>query len=433
VRPEDYYDVTPRIVPADRETLIEIRPLYEHVRFRNDAGYRVTCYPLEEYALRSGWPEGADVILRPTDGALRLSRYFENEQEHLLHVEEIVEGAADRTIGEFRIYSLTDDLYRRRPYKGDLHIHSYRSDGRESPGYVAAAARGIGLDFMAVTDHHLYAPSLEAQQAFDGVKIDLRIYPGEEVHPPGNPVHMINFGGRFSLNEMFSGNTYWAEVQALQDRLGPLSPGVDPYQYASCCWCFDRIRQAGGLGIFCHPYWFTQRRYAPSGALTGHLFQEQPYDAFELLGGYFTHEEDSNTLQVARYHDERARGRQIPIVGVSDAHGCERGELFGWFYTIVFAPSTDLPDLITSIKDLYSVAVAALPGETVRAYGPFRYVKYALFLLREALPLHDALCVEESRLMREHLAGDATAADRLADLSGRTAALLERCWGRVAS
>ena len=85
------------------------------------------------------------------------------------------------------------------PYKGDLHIHSNRSDGREPPAHVAARCRQIGLDFVALTDHHQYAPSLEAIAAFTAAPVDLALYPGEEVHAPGNPIHIVNFGGRFSV------------------------------------------------------------------------------------------------------------------------------------------------------------------------------------------------------------------------------------------
>jgi hypothetical protein len=158
------------------------------------------------------------------------------------------------------------------------------------------------------------------------------------------------------------------------------------------------------------------------------LLDSQPWDALEVIGGYFRHEVESNILQVARYHEERARGRRVPIVGVSDAHGCERGELFGWYCTIVFARSSALADLIESIGELWSVAVEALPGETARAHGPFRLVKYAQFLMREVFPQHDALCFEEGRLLLAHLAGDRSAADALAACKGQTAALYDRLW-----
>jgi hypothetical protein len=421
-----YYEVTPRILRADRKATVRIRPLFDHCRFDDKAEYVVAYYPSEEFALRSGWPAKARMTLKPTRGVLRVPLYFEGEQEHVLLVERVA-GEQRKQLGEFRLYSLEADLFARRPYKGDFHIHSCCSDGVESPAYVAGACRRIGMDFMAVTDHRRYAPSLEAQRAYSRLSVDLRIYPGEEVHPPDNPVHIVNFGGGFSLSEFFARKekTYRREVKAIQQRLGPLPAGVDPYQYASCLWCFDRIREAGGLGVFCHPYWFTDRRYTPSGALTTHLFATQPYDAFELIGGYELHAVDSNTLQVARYHDERAAGRRIPIVGASDAHGCEAAQFFGWYYTVVFSPSTDLPDIIESVKGLHSVAVEVLPGAAARAYGPFRLVKYALFLLREVFPQHDELCREEGRLMLAHLAGDRGAADMLSRLKGRAGTLLE--------
>jgi hypothetical protein len=148
-----------------------------------------------------------------------------------------------------------------------------------------------------------------------------------------------------------------------------------------------------------------------------------------LIGGYLRSQVESNVLQVARYQEERAQGRRIPIVGASDAHGCERGELFGWYFTIVFSPSPELPDLIKEIKNLNSVAVETLPNEAPRIHGPFRLVKYAAFLLREVFPAHDALCRQEGELMLAHLAGEQTAEDRLRQLQGQTERLRLRYWG----
>lgn len=427
MRPEHRtFSVHPVVVPGDAETEITIRPLFGHVALKDGVDYEVTYYPCEEYSQRSGWPDRNRPALRRVGDGLTLRQYFEAEQEHVL-VLEAVQGGNRRRLGEFRIYSVGPDLAGRLPWKGDVHMHSSYSDGREAPAYVAAACRSIGLDFMALTDHGQYEPSLEAIRAYEGAQCDLRMYPGEEVHPPGNPVHMVNFGGKASVNALFHPeDAYRAKVNELAGRLGDLPAGVDRFQYASTVWSLDRIREADGLGIFCHPYWFTSNRYTPSGALTSYVFEKQPYDAYELIGGYHLYEVASNTLQVARYHEERVHGRRIPIVGVSDAHGCERGELFGWYYTVAFAPSCEFADLKSSIKGLWSVAVEALPNQEPRAYGPFRLVKYALFLMREVFPLHDELCVEEGRLMRQHAAGDQHAARGLADLSGRVAALYGR-------
>lgn len=426
--PKSPFEAYPRVVPAGTEATITIRPAEGAAPLDPAARYEATYYPMEEFALTSGWPEKNKPPVRFVDGALEVTQYFEAEQEHRIVVE-VVRGDDRQPVGTFHVYSLGPDLYARRPLKGDFHLHSNRSDGRDEPAEVAACCRKIGLDFMALTDHRRYAPSIEAIEAFDGAEIDLGIFPGEEIHPPDNPVHMVNFAGRFSVSDLFASNAYYPEVAEIQEKLHALPDGVDPYQYASCVWVFDRIREAEGLGIFCHPYWVHRNRYTPSGALTTALLADHPFDAFELIGGFHRHEVDSNALQVARYQELRSAGAKTPIVGASDAHGCHRGELFGWYYTIVLCPSPDVDDIIASVKNLYSVAVEALPGQAPRAHGPFRLVKYALFLLREVFPAHDVLCAAEGELMLDYLAGKPEAAGELAKTKGSVPMLMRRLCG----
>ena len=279
------FDVRPKVVPADKTATITIGPAGPEARFNDTTCYEVTYFPVEEFSNNSGWPAQDKPAFRVVGGVLEVTQFFEAEQEHVL-LGEAVDGEQRTPVGSFRVYSLAPDVYERRALKGDFHIHSVRSDGKEPPAQVAALGREIGMDFLAVTDHRQYAPSLEAQQAFADVPIDLAIYPGEEVHPPDNPVHMINFGGSCSINEMFFDENnepaYRAEVKKIEKTLGDLPPGVNRYQYASCVWVFERIRHAHGLGMFCHPYWFTRNRYAPSGAITSLLLENQPFDA---LGG----------------------------------------------------------------------------------------------------------------------------------------------------
>lgn len=421
-----YYDVFPRIVPARWAGMVMVRPLFDHCRIKPENAYHVSLIPVEGLAGEVQWPVDQSMTVSLENGILKIPCHFSNEQEYIL----AVRTETDELLEEFRLYALEEDLYSRQPYKGDTHMHTWYSDGKESPAYLAASCRKIGMDFIAITDHRKYAPSLEAMRAFLDTPSDLRIFPGEEVHPPENRVHVVNFGGSFSINELFAGDEYQAEVGKIADDLNDLPTGVDRYPFASCLWTFDKIRQAGGLGIFCHPYWLSQQRYDVPITLTDLLFEHQPYDALELIGGYQHYEAESNILQVARYHDLRAQGKRIPIVGASDSHGCETGQLFGWYYTIVFSPSLDLSDLIASIKDCYSVAVEALPQEWVRAYGPFRLVRYAQFLLREIFPSHDELCQEEGRLMLAHVGDDPLAAQALQPLQGQTERLYEHLWAQ---
>lgn len=336
-------------------------------------------------------------------------------------------------IAEGAVYALEEDLFELNPYKGDFHIHSSCSDGTEPPAEVAAQGRAIGLDIMALTDHGQYQPSLEAILAYEGLPIDLCLCPGEEVHPPDNPVHIIHFGGKSSINALFNDPAYRREVSEIQASLPILCNGCDPYEYASSLWVFRKIRELGGMSIFCHPYWRYPYRNAPqefyiSEGLTSQMFTDRPFDAYEVLGGYSFADQDSNTLQTARYHEERVKG-PVPIVGVSDAHGCYQ-ELFGWYFTIIFSKALTIQDIKEGITTLKSVAVEKLPGREHRVYGPMRLAAYALFLLREYFPVRDALCDEEGKRMMDWFKGDASAKDKLTKLVGQTASWREKCFGR---
>ena len=435
LRPENrYFDVTPRIVPADAEAVIEITPRFDHARFREGCTYEITYVPTERLAQKSGWAPGVKAPVTPENGRYQFKMFFEGEQEHVLFIEETC-GDKKRVFGDFRVYSLAPDLFALRPYKGDFHMHSHHSDGVESPAYVAGACRRVGLDFMALTDHKKYAPSIKAKQAYDQVPIDLRIYPGEEVHPPDNPVHLLSFGANAGVSELYQDEAaYRAEVQAVADALPELPPGVDRFQYASCLWAYGKIREREGLGMFCHHYWFTGHQYYVPEALVDHLFETQPFDMLELISGFGwqdLNETDVNALQVARYQEERAKGKRIPICGISDTHGVERSDAFGRYYTLCFAPSLELPDIKAAIMGLNSVAVEAVRGDLPRAYGPFRLVRYALFLLREVFPQHDELCFEEGRLMIQYASGDASARDRLALSQGQIGRVYDRYWARA--
>jgi hypothetical protein len=436
VRQENrYFEVLPRIVPANSESVIEIVPLHEHSQFKTNHTYELTYAPMISLPQKGGWAPGTKMPVVPENGRIRIKTFFEGEQEHAF-VLEAISGGRKSTVGHFRVYSLAEDLYRLRPYKGDFHMHSHYSDGVESPAYMAGASRRVGLHFMALTDHRFYASSVMAKEAFAGVRMDLGIYPGEEVHSPDNPVHIVSFGANSGITELYRDDqtTYRKEVAALMDSLPATPPGVNRFNYAACKWVVDRIREREGLAMFCHPYWVTGNRHNVDESLLDYIFETELFDAFELISGDSKQSmpaNDINELQLARYHEERAKGRRVAVCGISDAHGAERSDAFGRYYTVCFAPSLELPELIAAIKDLRSVAVEAPGGEVPRSYGPFRLVRYTHFLLREIFPQHDELCFEEGRLMIQHAAGDKSAAAKLASMQGQTAAFYERCWAPV--
>lgn len=420
------YEIFPKILASGLKTEITVRPLGKHAEFDTGSEYLVQFLPMNE-SNESLDREYENTILKSEDGMLHFEHAFPGEQAHIIRIFKYPLKDGEKSLGNFIVYSLLPDLYSLRPYRGNFHAHSCYSDGKEAPAVVAANYRKNGFDFLAITDHHTWNPSMEAVKSYEGLPVDLKLFYGEEVHPPENHVHMVNFGGRYSINELFKDDLerYYREVDEILEKVD-IPEGVNGFNYASCVWCFERIREAGGLGIFCHPYWVPEVYHVPE-KLVDFLFENMPFDAFELLGGLGA---DSNNIQTAYYNEARAKGLRIPIVGSDDSHGTENSEWFNWTNTIVFSKDLELASIINAVRSCFGVAVEQYPGEAPRIYGPYRLVKYAAFLLREYFPLHDALCFEEGRLMKDYICGDSKAVDVLRLLQGRTAALLERCFGR---
>lgn len=428
-----YFDIWPKVVRADRETTITIKPLFRHSEFKSGEQLKVR-YVRDDGNVDGGgcepWVAFTEIPFEQDGGMLRIKHFFAGENEHTFRLVAVDQEQKEKLIANLHVFSLKADLFELRPFKGDFHLHSFCSDGLESPAYVAASTRKVGMDFMALTDHHRYEPSLEAIAAMEKLPTDLRCYPGEEVHCPNSPVHVVNFGGAFSLNNIFRNDEerFRTETSVYEEKL---SSDIHPslrYQIAAAEWSFDQIRSGGGVSIYCHPYWRPEERYYVHSKVNDTIIDRQRFDALEVIGGFYRHQMESNALAVAHYQEARAKGQKIPVVGVSDSHGCDR-DLFGWYYTVVLAHSVEFKDIAEGISSLNSVAVEAVEGEFPRVVGPFRQVRYIYFLLREYFPLHDKLCREEGGALLDVLSGDTTAEKRLAGLKGRVPALLDKYWG----
>ena len=328
------------------------------------------------------------------------------------------------------VYALNEDLFRLRPWKGDFHMHSTRSDGAQDPDYVAATCRKTGFDFMSLTDHKKYGPSLEARAFISEFENDMLVIPGEEVHLPDNPVHIVNFGGNSSINELAYSDEekYRREVQ---EYMTVQPCGYDDtvrFAVASSEWVFDRIRDAGGIGMFCHPYWRPQNHGFIQEGVVELLMEHNRFDVLEVFGGFYEKDVECNMLSFARWQEERAKGRKIPVAGISDSHNCD-GDLAGWYYTVIFAEKLEFGSLAEAIRDERSVAVHWIPGHAPVAAGTFRLVKFVYFLLREYYPQHDALCAVEGDLLRRYLAGEEPEAKAiLKNRKGTVGKYMEQFW-----
>lgn len=419
----ELYDIYPKIVKAHEESIVTVESIDYCTRFEEDETYTISILPLYESLEGVADADYFKTTAKASDNKLSVNYNFGNEQEHYVRVY----NKENKLLVQLSVYALLPDLYSRKPYKGDLHVHTCFSDGQESPEFVAARYRQKGFDFLAITDHHRHAPSLRAIDTYKDVPISLRLFPGEEVHGLDNHIHIVNFGGEYSVNEIFRENPdlYYEEVRAIEKTLD-CPEGVNSFEYASCLWIYDHIRKGNGLSIFAHPHWLANV-YHVRDAMSMYQFENKPFDAFELLGGQSSHE---NNMQLSFYHEARAKGiNNIPVVGSSDSHGTLNDYYFDESKTIVFAPTNDKPDIISSVKDQYSVAVESYHGEHYKVHGDYRLVSYTLFLLREYFPIHDELCYEEGRAMHAYIRGEECAEGLLSLLAPRTGNLLAKYFG----
>lgn len=419
------YDVFPKVFEAGKKTVVHI----------NAAGGRPVFTAGKEYTAVITWLNGGNAEFNPPsafreeiafvpdeNGGFEVETVFPHEGEYRIKAE------SDRNKVTFAVYAVERELVGKYPFMGDLHMHTCRSDGGQTPEKVASAYRGHGYDFLAITDHGRYYPSLEAIDAFKGIPTEYELIPGEEVHLP--PVygfeidpHTINFGGEYSINaliegsdneeagkdkkfrsvredcpDVMTGDEFSAKMTALAEKEKESCPEkVDPRNAAVLRWLYNEIRSAGGLAIFPHPNWITDDVFHVPDVLNDWLVENKIFDAFEVLGGeeYF----EQNGYQALRYYEDRERGFRYPVVGSTDSHNCTPLSHSGFICsTIVFSPENKRKALIDSIKSFRSVAVDTI-SEEFRLVGEMRYVRYACFLLKNWFPLHDDACFEEGRLM----------------------------------
>ncbi|MFB9735582.1 MULTISPECIES: CehA/McbA family metallohydrolase [unclassified Streptomyces] len=172
-------------------------------------------------------------------------------------------------------------------YRGDLHMHSWHSDGRRTPAAIGAQARASGLDFINTSEHNTISGHAHwADVAGD----DLLVLLGEEITTRNGHC---------------------------------LAVGVDPgtfvdWRYRARDGAFprfaERIRRAGGLVVPAHPH--AECRGC------GWRFGYGEADAVEVWNGPYT-PDDETALAAwdAMLVTAAAQGRRwLPAVSGSDAH-----------------------------------------------------------------------------------------------------------------
>lgn len=416
------YRLTPSVVKSGVATEITILPLGENSAFLNEYEYTLEVWPVET-AIET--LEGATfntLTLKPVDGKLIFTYTFEEEQQYLLKIilpEDLQYYPNPYYRQPYRgrylkcsalrnpvlsLYCLEEDLYGMSVFKGDMHLHSYSSDGHDAKGTVIANLKKAGYDYAALTDHYWYNSSVEVDKLFSDLPDVFTCLPGEEVHMENEYIHEVVIGGKQSVNTYYYENFEECEAQIRKlEEILEIPEGIDRHNYACRYWVADTAKKFGGTPIMTHPYWHWRGAYFVPPKITKFMFEQGNYEIFELLNSSCGRE--TNMLQVAFYYDELSKGFDMPIVGSSDSHCTEREneQLPTDHYTLVFAKDRSWESIREAILAKRNVAVEHYEvDKNFRVYGNYRMVKYANFLLLNYYPDYMNLCHEQGVLMKEY-------------------------------
>ena len=396
------YMCYPSVACVGKETEVTVFPRDLSRRFREDIKYELCVFALGEDFLSYHEPIEMDHPYKIENGCLKFTHIFTMEQEYSIRFRD---GSGVETA--VPLYAVESDLYGLRPLKGDLHSHTYYSDGQDGIPMTPADYREEGFDFFALTDHNRMYTSQLMAELYDGVELGMHMMVGEEVHTPGSTLHIVHVGGRESVTARYihDPDGYTAAVDAIEAELTQV-PDYYRRKAAMAKWACDAIHEVGGMAIFAHPFW-RPKNYNVSVEFCNILFDLKIFDAFELIGGTGTR---SNNMNVALWQGQVLKGNALPVVGSSDSHNHDfDAGGFGRLFTVAFAKENTTEAILDAIRSGYSVA-GELPVESakdVRFYGAdLRLVRFAHFLFENYFNETWRLSVGEGILMRRYAEGE---------------------------
>jgi hypothetical protein len=165
-----------------------------------------------------------------------------------------------------------------RWFRGDLHSHTHHSDARGSLSDLVRAAKGRGLDFLAVTDHNTYSHHRFLAEAGDP---DLLLLPGQEITTERGHANAWGVEG-------------WVDFRILADD--------DVSQLVR------EVQDRGGVFSVNHP------------KETGPAWHYPIPDGIDCLEVWQAPWAYRNWEALARYDALLALGRRLTLVGGSDRH-----------------------------------------------------------------------------------------------------------------
>jgi hypothetical protein len=229
-------------------------------------------------------------------------------------------------------------------YKGQLHCHSTRSDGKQSPETLFRAYGGVGYDFVALTDH--------LRRTLDPGVPGMTWIRASEVHTKAA-----------EKGDGWSGH-----------HLGALGIKTDPTRWdrSTTAKVLDRIDNEGGTAMANHPRlrnrWSTEELVAAKPLQLLSIFNGRGFwRANQILPG------SGAALFANAAHWDQALGKAQILWGVAadDCHDVTDPAQFNQGWVLVRAPSRSEADLLKALRhgDFYACRGTSgkAPSLTVRA------------------------------------------------------------------
>lgn len=420
------YRCYPSVVPTGKPVEVSVFPCDISRIFRDDKTYELAVVDIggDQTDYHEHIP--LDHPCATKDGCLRFTHTFESEQEYSIRFAE--KGGEEVGVS---LYAVESDLYDRRPLKGEMHTHTYYSDGQDGIAVTPSDYREAGFDFVSITDHNRMYPSQMAAQLFQDIPLGMHMMAGEEVHTPGSILHLVHVGGTASVTDRYVRHIdeYEREVDEIEATLFDVS---EQYRRrtAMAMWACREIHKAGGIVIFAHPFW-RPNRYNVTHEFADILFDKCDFDALEVAGcGAGT---ATVNKQLALWQEQALKGNKLPAVGSSDSHNHDfHSGGFARRFTLVFARDNTTESILQAIRDGYCLAaeMSLKDDREVRFYGDLRLVLFAHFLYDHYFSETWRLCFGEGVLMRRYAQGDEPAAAPLITLCDAVKHFYEQFYGK---
>ncbi|NBC30187.1 MAG: hypothetical protein GVY29_09390 [Spirochaetes bacterium] len=207
-------------------------------------------------------------------------------------------------------------------YRGELHAHTFHSDGSSSPAVVAAAAESAGLDYISLTDHYTVSGWSAMRHALSNNTLLVR---GCEVTSRRGHANLHGLDG---------------PIDVFVDR-----PGYGMNELA------DEVHRRGGILCVNHAF---------SGDL-GWRVEEFDWDKADLIEVLHALEGPNNNNQLALWdHHLRLGRRLIGVAGTDSHHPTEGAHALGALTTEVYCDELSESGLVAGLRR----------GMVVATYGP---------------------------------------------------------------